>query len=118
MIRSLFAVACMVSLLSAAFADTEADVKLNADEKALINLLNKTRAAAKLSKLTINPILCQVAKEHTLNMAKQEKMEHKLDGKGVAQRVTTAGYDYRKVGENLAKAFGDDDAPAPAPADL
>ncbi len=118
MIRSLFTLAFMVLVLPTAVAETGADVKLNADEKALIDLLNKSRAEAKLSKLKVNPTLCKAAKQHTLNMAKQEKMEHKLDGEGVAQRVTAAGYDYRKVGENLARADGEADDPAPAPADI
>jgi uncharacterized protein YkwD len=118
MIRSLLAGPVLLVALSAAFADKDDGFKLNDDEKALVKLLNDTRAEAKLSKLKVNPLLCKVAKQHTLNMAKQEKMEHVLDGKGVAKRVTEAGYDYRKVGENLAMASGEEDAPAPPPADV
>jgi uncharacterized protein YkwD len=51
-------------------------------------------------------------------MAKQEKMNHVLDGKRVPQRVTAAGYDYRVVAENLALAEGDTDSPAPPPDDI
>src|SRR6185437_16865023 len=134
MFRSLLALAVLVVSLTAALADSKKtteekppadkpDAKTVAaqmaeDEKALIDLLNKTRAKAKLPTLVLNPLLCKAAKAHTENMAKQEKMEHVLDGKGVKHRVVDAGYAYRKVGENLAKAAGDPDLPAPAAADI
>jgi uncharacterized protein YkwD len=35
-------------------------------------------------------------------MLKQGKMEHVLDGKAPAQRVEATGYDYKRVGENIA----------------
>jgi uncharacterized protein YkwD len=81
-------------------------------------LTNKARAEAKLSQLTVNPLLCKVARQHSLNMARQEKMSHDLDGKKVKDRITDAGYDYRKVGENLAMSSGDAEAPASPPADI
>jgi uncharacterized protein YkwD len=95
-------------------------IKLNADEKALVELTNKARAEAKLSLLKVNPLLCKAARQHSRNMAKQEKMTHVLDGKRVGQRVAETGYDYKKVGENLAmsKPKGDPNAPAAPPADI
>jgi uncharacterized protein YkwD len=90
-----------------------------ASEKELIDLVNQARARAKLSQLVVNPLLTKAAKQHTENMAKQEKMEHELDGKTVKHRVVAAGYDYHKVGENLARALSDDkDDPPPPPADI
>src|SRR5205807_320948 len=50
----------------------------------------------------VNPTLCEVARAHSANMAKKEKMEHVLDGKNPAQRVKSAGYRYRRMGENIA----------------
>jgi uncharacterized protein YkwD len=132
MSRSLVSLAVLLAAMTAVLAqekttppadkgkNKDSAGKLNADEKALVELTNKTRAEAKLSQLKINPLLCKVARQHTLNMAKQEKMSHELDGKKVAQRVTDAGYDYRKIGENLAlsKPIEDPNAPAPPPADI
>jgi uncharacterized protein YkwD len=96
----------------------EPAVKLSADEKALFELLNEARKKEKLPPLALNATLCKAARAHSENMAKQEKMEHVLDGKKPGQRVNAAGYDYRAVGENLAKAEGDADAPAAPPADI
>ena len=53
-------------------------------------------------------------------MAKQEKINHILDGKGSGPRLEAAGYEYRIVRENLAlaDAEGDADKPAAPPADI
>jgi len=86
---------------------------LSADEKALVDLLNKTRVKEKLGTLTVNPVLCRVARLHSENMARQEKMDHVLDGKARAAARDGGGYDYRVVGRDLAKAEGDAEVPAP-----
>jgi uncharacterized protein YkwD len=88
------------------------------DEKALIELVNKARAKAKLPALERDPTLDRAAKGHTENMARQEKMEHVLDGKRVSHRVSDVGYDYLKVGENLAFSEGDASLPPLPPADI
>lgn len=108
----------LLVLATATIAQERKPVKLTADEQALVDLANRTREKEKLAVLKVNATLCKVAKQHAENMAKQEKMDHVLDGKGVAARVTDAGYDYRVVGENLARADGDPDTPAPPPADI
>jgi uncharacterized protein YkwD len=92
--------------------------KLGDTEQKLVDAANESRRKEKLEELSVNRTLCQIALRHAENMAKQEKMDHVLDGKGVAKRTTEGGYDYRVVGENLANAFGDADAPAPPPADI
>ncbi len=95
-------------------------VKLSADEKALVEMLNKVRAKEKLPPLKVNAVLCKVARKHSENMAKQEKMAHILDGKKPGDRVTAAGYDWRLVLENLAiaDAGGDPDKPPAPPGDV
>jgi uncharacterized protein YkwD len=77
-------------------------------EQALIDRLNKEREKAKLPALTIHPTLARVARAHALNMARQHKMAHELDGKTAPRRVDEAGYDYRSVGENVAKSHDED----------
>src|SRR4051794_29532939 len=87
--------------------EKESELKLSEDEKAILKLLNDEREKEKLPPLKPNAILFKVARAHSANMAKQEKMAHVLDGKKPSQRVEEAGYDYRVVGENLA--FGEND---------
>jgi uncharacterized protein YkwD len=100
---------------SNAGGNKEAKFEMTPDEKTLLELLNKSRAAKKLPPLKPNAILTKVARAHSANMLKQGKMAHVLDRKGVAQRVDAAGYDYRSVGENLAfcETRPDDKEPLP-----
>ncbi len=80
---------------------------ISRDEQTFLDLTNKERAKAKLPPLQPNAILFQVARAHSANMLKQGKMEHELDGKRPAQRVEAAGYDYKRVGENVAHSEDD-----------
>lgn len=106
--------------LATAGDDKSAKVKLSADEKTLLDLLNKERKKEKLTELIVNPLLTKAAKLHSENMAKQEKMSHELDGKGVGDRIADIGYDYRSVGENLAlsEVESGDNPPPSDPADV
>ena len=93
-------------------------VKLSPDEKALLDLLNKERKKEKLAELVPEPTLQKVARQHSENMARQEKMSHELDGKKPGDRVNEAGYNYRAMGENVAMSSpeGKGDPPASPPA--
>jgi len=94
----------LVASLGRALAQDKKGAKfeLTADEKTLLELLNKSRAAKKLPALKPNAILTRVARAHSANMLKQEKMAHVLDGKNPGQRTHAAGYNYKSVGENVA----------------
>jgi uncharacterized protein YkwD len=97
-----------VVLLTAAEEKKEPSrLELSRDEKALLELINKERAGQKLPALQPNRILFEVARAHSANMARQGKMEHELDGKTPAKRVEAAGYDYQRVGENIAWSDGE-----------
>lgn len=84
--------------------DKKDEFKLSAEEQAVIDLTNAERKKAdkELSPLKMNPKLMEAARKHAENMATQEKMEHELDGKNVADRADAAGYDWKTVGENIA----------------
>src|SRR5215468_6020435 len=71
-------------------------VELSKEEKAILELTNKARAAEKLPPLTLNAALFRAARKHTQNMAKQDKLEHELDGKRVGDRADAEGYDYEE----------------------
>src|SRR5262245_36141646 len=72
-----------------------------AEEKKILTLTNAERKKQDLPALEINPLLSKIARAHSANMAKQEKMAHDLDGKTPYQRLTDAGYAYGRAGENV-----------------
>jgi uncharacterized protein YkwD len=83
-----------------------AGVRLSEAEKTILELTNKERARKDLPPLEPEPVLCQVARAHSANMVRKGEMKHVLDGKNPAQRVDEAGYDYGRVGENIAFSDG------------
>jgi uncharacterized protein YkwD len=81
----------------------DAPFALTAAEKKLVELVNLERKKHKLPPLTPAPLLCQAAREHAANMARQGKLAHALDGKDQFQRIKGAGYRYRYAAENVAR---------------
>jgi uncharacterized protein YkwD len=77
-------------------------LELSEQEKTLLELTNKARVAEKLPPLKPNAALFQAARSHSANMAKQDKLEHELDGKRVSDRASAAGYDWDEIAENIA----------------
>jgi uncharacterized protein YkwD len=97
-----FALAVLV-LPPLTLADEKKDeLKLSEDEQALLDLTNAERKKADLPPLTANPKLFEAARGHAANMAKQDKLEHTLDGKTLADRLTAVGYKASRGGENIA----------------
>lgn len=82
--------------------DDATALKLTADEAAVIEKTNAERKKADLKPLEPNPKLLAAARKHAENMAAQDKLEHVLDEKTLADRVTAAGYKYARTGENIA----------------
>ncbi len=116
MIRVFFGLS-LLALFAAALPFTPAEDKkekpkltMTKEEQTLLELLNKERVKKELPPLRPDPLLFEVARAHSANMAKQRKMEHILDGKNPGQRVLAAGYDYGKVAENIAVSEGPDAA--------
>ncbi len=82
--------------------EPSAAFKLTDDEKAILDLTNAARKENELPPLTANPTLTKAARLHSLNMAKQRKMSHKLDDKTPFDRIEAVGYKYNRAGENVA----------------
>jgi uncharacterized protein YkwD len=80
----------------------EGKFEMTPDEKSVLELTNAEREKNKLPPLKPHPILFKVARAHSANMAKQDKLAHELDGKEPWQRVQAAGYKSSWVGENVA----------------
>ena len=76
--------------------------KLSKDEQEVIDLTNAERKAANLPPLKVNASLLEAARSHAANMAKQDKLEHVLDGKTHTDRTKAAGYASGFVGENIS----------------
>ena len=92
-------------LTSAAQATAQTVVQLSAAEKQLLDATNQERANAKLPPLRPSAALCQAARGHSANMAKQQKMDHVLDGKDPFRRIHDTGYSFLTAGENIAYGF-------------
>jgi uncharacterized protein YkwD len=82
--------------------DSKRDLQLSRPEQLILQLTNQAREKEKLPPLKPNPVLFKVARAHTANMARQNVMNHVLDGKTPVQRVRESGYAYRRTGENIA----------------
>ena len=103
--RFLF-VLCVSGTLASSHApagDKPEKFKISEDEQKILDQANEARKEQKLPPLKPDPTLFKVARAHSINMAKQEKMDHVLDGKNPADRVKAAGYKYSYVGENVAE---------------
>jgi uncharacterized protein YkwD len=79
---------------------------LSADEKKIFDLTNQERKKNDLPAYKLNAVLNKLARAHSENMVRQEKFDHKLDGKDVNDRVKESGYLSNKRGENIA--FGEE----------
>jgi len=69
--------------------------------QAVINFTNEERHKARLPLLTVDPRLTDAAERHADRMAQRDRLSHSLDGRTVVDRVPSAGYEYRTVGENI-----------------
>lgn len=82
--------------------DKKSDVKPSKEEQGVLDLTNAARKKALLPALQFNSKLMDLARAHAMNMAKQEKFEHDLDGKSMADRLKEAEYGFTHAGENIA----------------
>lgn len=87
----------------------------NETESQIITLTNNCRVKNGRDRLTVNPVLQQVASLHAQNMARLDKYGdtdkngHILFGKNFENRVADAGYTNRLLSENVAAYRGEAD---------
>jgi uncharacterized protein YkwD len=81
--------------------------QLSKVEQRLLELTNAERKKQDLPPLRPDPRLFKAARAHSANMARQEKMDHILDGKTPFDRIKNAGYGYGFAGENVGFADAD-----------
>jgi uncharacterized protein YkwD len=102
--RTLSSLALCLVLIAA--DDPPPKLELSAAEQAILDATNKEREKENLPALKLNPLLCEAARAHSANMAKQGKMEHELDGKTPVDRIKATGYEYAYIAENIAVSNG------------
>jgi hypothetical protein len=71
-------------------------------EAAIIDLTNTFRGRQKLGSLTANPDLKAAARAYAAYLAKSGQFSHTADGRVVGDRISSAGYTWCQVGENLS----------------
>jgi uncharacterized protein YkwD len=106
--RALLLVIIAVSAWPVA-AGEQKKFSLSEEEQKILDLTNAERKKKDLPPLKADPVLCEVARAHSANMAKQGAMKHDLDGKSPYDRIKAAGYRYAVAGENLAKGDANPD---------
>ena len=98
-----YLLALLLSVLLQALAlGDDPPLKLSAEEQALVALTNAKRKLERLDELVPHAKLFQSARLHAANMAKQNKLDHELDGKSMIDRLKATGYGFESVGENIA----------------
>ena len=77
-------------------------LKMSVEEQEVVKLTNAQRKLAGLEELQTDIKLFQSARLHAANMAKQNKLEHDLDGKTMVDRLQANGYNVESVAENIS----------------
>ena len=87
------------------FEKKEIDAGSNYEQK-VVDLVNEARAEEGLDSLVVNSQLDQAADLHTDEMVQAGYMSHRLPGEArLGDRVSETGYDWRRVGENVAAGY-------------
>lgn len=73
----------------------------NPESRRAFDLVNQHRRSKGLKDLRVQSTLAGVAQRHAENMARQERMEHVLDGKAPGDRIRDSGYRAVASGENI-----------------
>jgi len=88
--------------LPASLLSDDPPLQLTAEEQELVDLTNAARKKEDLQELQPHPKLFQAARLHAANMAKQDKLDHDLDGKSMIDRLKAVEYGVESAGENIA----------------
>jgi uncharacterized protein YkwD len=101
--RTTFLLALFLSAMPQAMTPgDDPPLKMNTEEQEVVKLINAQRKLARVDELQPDAKLFQSARLHAANMAKQNKLEHDLDGKTMVDRLQATGYNLESVAENIA----------------
>lgn len=77
---------------------------LTSQEQILVDMINQERVTRGISPLTVDLQLVSLARQKSLDMIQNGYFAHESPTYGSAsQMLTNAGYQYKSVGENIAK---------------
>ena len=98
----------MTNLMSAAREDvTAADISDSPSapvQQQVLALINQNRRRGGCDGLSLDRRLIDAANEHAADMARRDYFAHESpNGDGPGDRVSEAGYDWRRYGENIAR---------------
>ena len=101
---SSIAFVCVVGTLSlgAQGGEKPKPFESTAGELKVFEFTNQERKKKDIAPLKLSLALSKVARIHSENMARQMKMEHKLDDKTPFDRLKDAGYEFLAAAENIA----------------
>jgi uncharacterized protein (TIGR03000 family) len=74
---------------------------LSPEERAILEQTNQERIKTGAAPLKATPLLCRMARAHAANMARQNQLNHTLDGKTMGDRFGASGYQFQAAGENI-----------------
>lgn len=80
-----------------------ASQELTAEETKLIELTNIERTKLKLPPLLVDPELMKIARAHSVNMARLDKIGHDLESQTFSDRMQNSGYQALRSGEIVAQ---------------
>lgn len=75
-------------------------------EEAIIVETNRLRAENGLEPLSHEPRIREIARAHSVNMARQDRMEHVLGGKDPTDRAISGNYRCRKYHDDGSYSYG------------
>ncbi len=79
-------------------------------EVSTVEAVNRARAEHGLEQLTVNPILVEIARDHSRDMVRRGYFDHRSpDGDSVRDRIRHRSIAYSRIGENLHKNSGSED---------
>lgn len=88
------------------FSPLEFTDDFSKEELELLELTNEVRAKHKIQPLKMNMDLTLVAREQSADMARHHHLSHTVKGKHLEYRIKKSGYNYRHIGENVARSKG------------
>jgi uncharacterized protein YkwD len=97
--------ALLLAAACAAAAPTMKRADLPQVEKIVIEGTNQFRAGERRVVLRTNAELEKAARDFAEYMARTGKFDHEVDGTTPATRVKAAGYQYCRIGENIARFY-------------
>ncbi|WP_407355177.1 CAP domain-containing protein [Methanolobus sp. WCC5] len=102
-------IVAFILLMSCLTTIALAEDSYEAQERQMLDLINSERIDNGLGPLILNPVLTQVAREHSKEMIDMDYFSHdSYDGTHFSERIRSCGYPVYRIAENIAMNFPPD----------